>query len=45
MASECKIGSRGTAYINKKTHIAYNYEEQGKIGKIFCEERGGGSKW
>jgi hypothetical protein len=40
IASECKIGSRGTAYVNKKTQIASNYEEQGKIRTIYCEEKG-----
>jgi hypothetical protein len=37
-ASECKSGSRGTAYINKKTQMACNCEQQGKIKTIYCKE-------
>jgi len=38
--SELKNRSRGTAYIKKKTQIASNYDEKGKIRTFYCGGEG-----
>ena len=38
--SKCETGSRGTAYIKKKTQIAYNQEEQGENKNYLLRGKG-----